>query len=161
LLRAEAGIEFTLIGNGQLYPQMREQARVRDLTNTRFIDTWIGPVELAKRVREADVCLGIFGGTEKAARVIPYKVFGALALQKPVITRASPAARELLEDGESALLCSEVVGRELADAILKLRDRPDEAARIARKGYAAYREHASPSAVGKNLLGILEKRGDG
>lgn len=161
LLLAESDVEFTLIGNGQLYPQMREQARVRDLSNIRFVDTWVEAEELAERVRQADVCLGIFGRTAKAARVIPYKVFGALALQKPVVTRESPAVRELLVDGESALLCREGSGRELADAILKLWDRPDEAARLARQGYVAYRDHASPRAVGSNLLEILEQRSGG
>jgi glycosyltransferase involved in cell wall biosynthesis len=161
LLRTEADIVFTLIGNGQLYPQMREQARVRNLTHIRFIDTWMEAEGLAERVHQADVCLGIFGRTEKAARVIPYKVFGALALQKPVVTRESPAVLELLADGESALLCREGTGRELADAILKLRDRPEEAAHLARQGYAAYREHASPRAVGSSLLEILEKRSGG
>jgi len=158
LLRGEPDIEFTLIGNGQLYPEMREQAEVRNLTNIRFVDTWIEAEELAEQVHAADVCLGIFGRTEKAARVIPYKVFGAMALKKPVVTRDSPAIRELLADGESVLLCREGTGRELADAILKLRDRPEETARLARQGYAAYREHASPGAVGNSLLNILEKR---
>ena len=155
-LGLEEDVEFTLIGNGQLYGEMREEAKRRNLGNVRFVDAWMEAGELAARIREADVCLGIFGQTEKAGRVIPYKVFGALALQKPVITRDSPAIRELLADGETGLLCRAGDGGELARAILKLRDQPELAARIAAGGHAVYRERGAPEAVGRNLLQGLE-----
>jgi len=158
ILREEDEVEFTLIGSGQLYPEIRQAAEGRKLANIRFIDGWMGAAELAERVRAAAACLGVFGQTPKAARVIPYKVFGALALQKPVITRDSPAVRELLEDGETALLCAAGDAQELAQAVLKLRDRPGLAARLAARGHAVYRTQASPEAVGRNLLQELERR---
>lgn len=156
ILGLEADVEFTLIGNGQLYGEMREEARRRNLANVCFVDAWMEVQELAVRIREADACLGIFGQTGKAARVIPYKVFGALALQKPIITRDSPAIRELLTDGETGLLCRAGDGGELARAILKLRDQPELAARIAAEGHAVYKERGAPEAVGRNLLQGLE-----
>ena len=155
-LREDPDVEFTLIGNGQLYGEMREQAREQRLDNVRFVDTWMGTAELAARIAAADVCLGIFGQTAKAARVIPYKVFGALALRRPVITRDSPAVRELLVDGESALLCAAGDGQILAAAIGRLRDDPELASRIANQGHSVYRECGSPAAVGRSLLQKLE-----
>jgi glycosyltransferase involved in cell wall biosynthesis len=155
-LRAEADIGFTLIGAGQLYGEMRERAGQQGLDNIRFIDTWMGPAELKAQVVAADVCLGIFGETAKAARVIPYKVFGALALRKPVVTRDSPAIRELLVDGKSALLCPAGDGRLLAAAIARLRNDPELAGRIAARGHAVYLECGSPAAVGRELLQRLE-----
>ena len=89
-------------------------------------------------MREADVCLGIFGTTPKAARVIPYKVFAAMALGRPVITRDSPAIRELLVDGESALLCPAGDGQALAAALERLRTDASLRERIGRNGYARY-----------------------
>jgi len=156
-LLSHSSVKFTLIGNGQLYPQMRQKAEERQLDNINFIDTWVSTKELIQHIRAADVCLGIFGQTAKAERVIPYKVFDALSQQRPVVTRDSAAIRELLHDGETALLCGPD-GEQLAAAILRLRDDPALAQRIAVNGYACYRQQGSPAAIGGALLALLEER---
>ena len=156
LLLPEAGIRITVIGNGQLFPQIREDAAARELMNIVFVDHWVTTTELVEYIGRAHVCLGIFGRTDKAARVIPYKVFDALAMRKPVVTRDSPAVRELLVHGESALLC-EPEGGSLARSLLRLRDDPDLASTLADNGYACYRQHGCPEAVGRALVGSLQE----
>jgi len=158
MLRPDTGVEFTLIGNGQLYPRMRREAGQRGLGHIRFIDEWMSSAVLVDYIRAADVCLGIFGVTTKAARVIPYKVFDALALRKPVITRNSPAARELLEHGKSALLCAPGNGAELAGSIRSLQQDPQLLEQLAEQGYTCFREFGSPRAIGRELLRTMEAR---
>ena len=156
-LAHHSDVEFTLIGSGQLYPQMRKEAEEKQLDNVKFIDAWVGTKELVAHIRAADVCLGIFGQTAKAERVIPYKVYDALSQQRPVVTRDSVAIRELLRDGDTALLCGPN-GGDLAAAILRLRDDPDLAQHIAANGYARYRQQGSPAAIGGALLTALAER---
>jgi glycosyltransferase involved in cell wall biosynthesis len=163
LLRDEAGIEVTLVGKGQLYDQMRRRAEAKSsdglaLGNLHFVDRWLDAEELAQRIGVADVCLGIFGTTGKAARVIPYKVFGALAMQKPLLTRDSPAIRELLQDGRDALLCAPGSASELAAGILRLRHEPGLATRLAEAGHRRYLESATPRAIGDELRRNIEVR---
>jgi glycosyltransferase involved in cell wall biosynthesis len=155
LLSQEKDINITVIGTGQLFPQIRQDAERREVNNIVFIDRWMGTDELIAHIESAHACLGIFGSTPKAGRVIPYKVFDALAMHKPVITRDSPAVRELLVHDESALLCAPE-GQSLASALLRLRDEPDLASRLADNGYQCYRQHGSPEAVGRTLVNSLE-----
>ncbi len=157
LLREE-DFEFILVGRGQLYASVREEAERLQLKRMHFIDDWMHTEALADRMREADICLGIFGTTSKASRVIPYKVFGSLALRRPVVTRDSPAVREMLVDGESAILCEAGSGAALAAALRRLRDEKGLAERIAAAGYDRYLECGSAEAIGRDLLRELATR---
>ncbi len=152
-----APVEFTLIGKGQEFESVRRRAGESALQQVRFIDEWYSVEQLAEAMRQADVCLGIFGATAKASRVIPYKVFGALALARPVITRDSPAIRELLVDGESVLLCPAGDGQGLAASIEQLRAQPELCQRLGENGYARYRAHATGEAIGREFVEGLER----
>ena len=157
-LRNDDTIKFTVIGNGQMYPEVRQKASENSLDNVLFIDEWIETSELVEQIARADICLGIFGTTQKAARVIPYKVFDAMAMKRPVITRDSPAICELLQDGESVILTQPGSADSLAKAILMLRSDPDVARRIGENGYRLYVENGSPKAIGQQLIKELRAR---
>lgn len=150
-LLGDEEIDFKLIGSGQEFGRLRERAAATRGRIT-FISEWVGSDELVEHIAAADICLGIFGTTQKAARVIPYKVYDALAIGRPVITRDSAAIRELLVDGESALLCPPGDAQALARAIRRLRDQPDLARRLADNGHQIYLDRGSPRAIGAHLL---------
>ena len=159
-LRDEPEIVFHFIGSGQLSVEMHETARRLALENVRFTE-WI-PYEMIPRyLQGAGVCLGIFGTTDKAARVIPGKVFIALSMGKAVITADSPAIRELLTDGESAVLCGRGDPEALARAIRGLYEDRDLLDRIAEGGRRVFRDHASTEQVGRSASIVLEKLVDG
>ncbi|MFO7698416.1 MAG: glycosyltransferase, partial [Anaerolineae bacterium] len=106
LLGDRPDIQFEFIGDGQTCDEMRALAAELKLTNIHWGPRWLPPEQLAQRIAAADVCLGIFGTSPKALRVIPTKVYIALAMGKPLITEDSPTARELLRrDGKDTWLC--------------------------------------------------------
>ena len=81
-------ILWTLLGRGPQLAECRNAAK--GLANVVFED----PIPyglLGERIHRADVLLGVFGTTEKAGRVMPNKVFQALASGRMVVTRASAA----------------------------------------------------------------------
>jgi glycosyltransferase involved in cell wall biosynthesis len=94
LLRDEP-IEWILIGRGQDEGLIRRQLQEQTLPRLRWIE-WVDYFDLKDWIQRADVCLGIFGTSEKAASVIPNKVFQTVVAGRPLITRDSPAVRELL-----------------------------------------------------------------
>ena len=145
-------VEFLLIGNGQEFDEVRLKYRTSHLNNVTFKDSWHSVKQLTEAMVEADVCLGIFGTTPKASRVIPYKIFGALALGRPVITRDSPAIRELLVDGESVLLCPPGDGKALANCIERFREDNEFCSRIGQQGKKCYEREASQDAIGREFL---------
>ncbi|AMO93809.1 glycosyl transferases group 1 family protein [Collimonas fungivorans] len=94
LLRDEE-IDWILIGKGQETPRIRDMLANTPLPRLRWLE-WVSYPDLITWIQQADICLGIFGTSKKAANVIPNKVFQIIAAQKPLITRDSPAIRELL-----------------------------------------------------------------
>ncbi len=108
---------------------------------------------LASHMAAAHVCLGIFGDTPKTPRVIPNKVYEALAVGRPIITADTPAMRELLDD-RSAFLIPAADARALADAILKLRDNPELRHRLGHTGYAVFLARATPVILGAQVIRI-------
>lgn len=147
LLRTEPAIAFHFIGSGQLTEQIRSFASRQALPNVNFLD-WVEYEQIPAYLAQMDVCLGIFGTSGKARRVIPSKVFLALALGKPIITADTPAIRELLTDGESALLCEPGNPEALSKRILHACQEREQLERIAETGHRAYLAYASEEQIG-------------
>jgi glycosyltransferase involved in cell wall biosynthesis len=157
ILEAEPDLRFTLVGQGQLYPQIKEMAEQMGLPNLQFIGRWVPTAELVGYIARAGVCLGVFGKGGKAQRVIPCKVFDYLAMAKPLITADTPAIRELLTHGENAYLCPMGDEQVMARQILQLKNDPDLRQRIATNGYQTYLRFCTPEVIGESLIRAFAK----
>ena len=143
-------LRFRIVGSGQLEALLREVP-----PNVEHV-RWIPYEQLPCAFAAAGAALGIFGASAKARRVIPNKVFQALACGAPVVTADTPAARELLTDDEDALLVPPADAGALAAALRRLAaDRP-LAARIAARGRATYEAEASERVLGARWHALLE-----
>ena len=92
---------WVVIGKGQLEPMLREEIARPD-SNIEWIE-WVDYERLPAVIARATLCLGVFGASDKAARVIPNKLFQQAAMGKPVITRASPAVDALAAQNPDAI----------------------------------------------------------
>ena len=149
-------VRFVLAGEGQMSAFLRARIAKRDLDNVE----WLGmqmPAELRARTLAADVCLGAFGTSDKARRVVPTKVHEALACGRPTVTGDSAAARELMQDGVDALLVPPGDPDALAAALARLADEGLRAA-LGAAGLSLYRRALTPAAVADRLLAALEGR---
>lgn len=156
LLEGYPDIRFEFVGVGQTCEQVSALAKELGVKNAIFYPVWLPPRALiANHIAGADVCLGIFGDSQKATRVVPFKVFVALAMGKPVITGDSPAAREVLVNGQDALLCAMGDPQAMAESILLLKNDADLRRRIAKRGYRAFREKFCPKAIGAAVRDCL------
>ncbi|MEM7665732.1 MAG: glycosyltransferase [Pseudomonadota bacterium] len=93
---------WVVIGLGQLEPLLREATSHPAGSPVEWIE-WVEYERLPDVIARAEICLGVFGASDKAARVIPNKLFQQLAVGKSVITRASPAVDALAQRFPGAL----------------------------------------------------------
>lgn len=150
---ADEAIDFTIIGTGQDYLDVR--AAVQDDSRVTWIE-WVPGADLPEMVAAHDACLGIFGDGPKALRVVPNKVFQGAAAGCAIVTSDTAPQRRVL--GDAAILVPPGDGTALADALFELATHPDalEAARRRSKerAVAAF----APSAVVAPLVRRLEGR---
>lgn len=148
-------VRFEITGGGQMFAAMTRVADKIRLTNVEFSD--MKPLkELPRSIARGDVCLGIFGTTEKALRVIPNKVYECLSCGKPVITERSPAALEKLRDREDVLMAEPGNGADLAEKILELKRDTALRSHLVERARAISLEKFSPRIIVRNLVDWLE-----
>lgn len=91
--------KWTLVGSGHTSQEIKAMLDAHPLANLEWIE-WIEYQELHRWIHAADLGLGIFGGSPKAKETIPNKIYQILATGTPLLTRDSPAIRELLGEKE-------------------------------------------------------------
>lgn len=154
LAQAGENVGFQLVGTGQEYAAARRLAADLGLDNVEFRGRVPYP-ELAQIVAGSDVCLGIFGSSDKARRVIPSKAFDALAAARPLLTADTPAVREALVHGVHAWLCPAGDPDALAAAIVHLRDDGELRSALARQGHELFRARFSTEAISEDMAVIV------
>ena len=134
ILSGYQDIHFTLIGEGFEFKQTKTLALdTYGLTNISF-PGWVDYASLNDHIASFDIALGIFGETLKTDLVIPNKIFHYAALQKAIITKVSPAIREIFEDGVNLIL-TDSNPEKIAESILELYTNCEQKNRIAVNGY--------------------------
>lgn len=143
-------IEVTMIGVGQDHDATRELAR--DNPNVTWLD-WVEYDDLPDVVAAHDVCLGIFGATPKALRVVPNKVYQGAAAGCAIVTSDTPPQRRALAEHAQYIPPGDSIA--LAKALRALADDPDELARLSAGGRATALESFTPSAIVEPLRAHL------
>lgn len=87
LLVTDVRFEFRLIGDGQDGALVEEFMRVAPSNVVTWVREWCPLQRIADEIAEADICLGVFGGDAKAARVLPFKLYMYLAAGKAIVSQ--------------------------------------------------------------------------
>jgi glycosyltransferase involved in cell wall biosynthesis len=143
-----------VIGDGQLGPWLEAELG-RDPPAGLSWERWVPYERLGDELGAAAIALGVFGTSGKAARVVPNKVWQAMAARRAVVTGDTPAVREVLEDGVSALLVPPGDPAALAAALRRLAADAPLRERLAEAGHRRYLGQGSPRAVASALRDAL------
>lgn len=155
-----------LIGDGQLRPWLEAELD-RDRPPGLEHLSWVPYERLGEELAAASICLGIFGASAKAKRVAPNKVFQAMAAGRPIVTADTPGVREVLSDGENAILVPAADPAALAAAMSRLAGDPGLRSRLGAAARERFQEVGAPRAVASRFLdrlaqcGLLDREADG
>lgn len=136
-------IHFNIIGT-----KIKNNYENKFFSNITFVND-VKYSELKNYINQADICLGIFGATDKAKRVIPNKIFEALACKKPIITAETYAIKELFENNKNILMCQPM---NLTLSILNLKRDNELRKKIADNGFSLLKEKLTPSKITEELI---------
>lgn len=152
-------VRWTLLGQGPLLKLCEEKAK--GLKNVAF-ENWLPYEKLPARIGQADVLLGIFGATQKAARVIPNKVYQALACGRAVVTRVSDAYPISLQNDEKSGLVWTPANdaRALAERIAILASDRNLISQLGNAAAATSNRFFSSDVLKSQLIDALEKLPD-
>jgi glycosyltransferase involved in cell wall biosynthesis len=144
-------IPFRIVGSGQLDALLERRP-----PNVEW-EPWVEYERLPEAYWEAGCALGVFGTSDKARRVIPNKAYQAVACGTPLVTADTPAARELLVDGDSALLVPPGDAEALAASVRRLAAEPELALRLSAGGREVFEQNASEDVLGARWRTLLER----
>lgn len=154
-LLERSSIEFKLIGKeGKEKSKLIELAKKIKVNNINFIG-FLPEDSLLQAIAEADLCLGMFGDTDRAKRVICNKIYECAAMRKSIITADTPAIREFF-DKEDLYLVKISDAESLARGILELKNNANLCKKIANNGYNKFVKHGVPKVLGLELKKIIK-----
>lgn len=154
IIESYKDIIFVFIGKGQDKLKSISLAKELGLKNIIFTGI-IKPEDLRMEIAKSDLVLGLFGNTPKTPLVIPNKVYEAVAMKKPVITADTPAIRELFDDNDMFLVPA-ANPRELARAIMELKNNSNLRIKLSENGYKKFINRASSKILGQEIKTIIE-----
>lgn len=85
LLSGRSDIHFELIGDGQDSPLVEAWLSIHR-SQLKWERGWQPSEKIAEKIRQADICLGIFGEGDKTQRVCPFKIYAYAAMGRAIIT---------------------------------------------------------------------------
>ena len=145
-------VRWCLLGDGPAKAAC--EAAAAGLGNVTF-EQRIPYPQLPARLHRADILLGVFGTTQKAGRVIPNKVFQALASGRPVITRVSEAYPPAARASRAVAFVPPGDAPALAAAVAAWASQPGALAERGRAARAVYEDCFASATVRRQLADAL------
>lgn len=88
----------------------------------------------------------------------PLKIFEYMASRKPVIATNLPSIKEVLTDGQNAILIKPSDPKGLSEAIVRIKENPELGKRLAEKAYEDVSSKYTWQIRAKNIISFIEKK---
>ena len=152
-------VEFMIQGKGELSAQIGSEIERLKLSNVKLVNVLLSRDEVAEFLSQADVLTLPLANFGKPYRGMSSKLYEYQAVGKPIICCANGSPADYVRGTCSGLVVHPGDWRSLADAIVYLRENPEKAEEMGRRGRDFVETHLSIEAVGLQFKNILEECG--
>lgn len=153
LLKDQDDIRFHLIGSGYGFEKIKKLVKQKKLHQVIF-HGWIPHHQLPQAISRFDLCLGIFGTSLKSNCVIPNKIFHYAAMKKCIMTKDSPAIREIFTDRKDIILCK-AEADDMASKILDVKKNSIDYQTIENNAFQLISRNYNEISIADRLVSIL------
>ena len=156
LQRTRGDLRVVLVGGGDQKPALVQQARRDGLANVIFVDP-VAKRDVPAWLARADVCLLPYQDNALFAGALPNKTFDYMGAGRPIVAavRQGEVSR-LLERAGCGVTVPPEDAAALADALARLADDRDGAARMGAAGAAYARAHYDRRALAARFVALVE-----
>lgn len=152
-------VDWCLLGDGPLRAPCETLAS--GLAHVRF-EPWRPFAELPGRIGKADILLGVFSDSDKAGRVVPNKMYQAMACARPVISR-QPLPGTFPWNDQAPVEHSGVMTvpandpQALADAVSTLANDSAMRQQAGQAARATYEQHGSVAHITQVVSDVIDR----
>lgn len=156
-LRDHPDIHFVVLGKGSRWDWLREQVKMRGLTNLQLAGQY--PVEtMPGLMRQASVLLVTLANQLIFAATVPNKIQAYMAVGRPIVACLNGEGARLVTEANAGFAVPAEDGTALANAVLKLYAMSaEEREIIGKNGRTYYREHFDHDRLMQQLIDCLHE----
>ena len=156
LMREDKSVAFLMVGAGAERSRLLALKADLELDNLVMLDHQPRH-ELPDILSNIDVSLVLLKRSDAFLRVIPSKMFEAMAMSRPIILGVDGEARRIVDQGEAGIFIEPDDPVGLAAAVRRLVDDPDLRARLGENGRRLVRSNYDRAVLADRYLGIIDQ----
>ncbi|PUU88596.1 MAG: group 1 glycosyl transferase, partial [Halanaerobium sp.] len=159
-LKEYEDIHFVFVGEGAEKEKIMDLSKELGLNNITFISQ--KPKEMMPEFYNiADICLVPLKDVELFETFIPSKIFEIMACEKPIVASLSGETKNILDEAQSAVTVEPENIDQIAAAILEIKNNPQKAEEMGKKGRGFVVENYSRSSLADKYLNVMNQAMEG
>ncbi|MDA7952051.1 MAG: glycosyltransferase family 4 protein [Pirellulaceae bacterium] len=151
----EKRIQFLIMGEGAKRAELEELAKQRKLTNIIFQD-FVPHEKMINCWGSLDLSLVHLRPDPAFEKVIPSKIFEAMAMEVPMVYAVKGESAEIVQKANAGLCINPGDENVMARTILELASSQDKLSKLANSGRTFVKTHYSRTTKAKEMIDVLE-----
>ena len=155
ILKNDPSIGFLMVGDGAEQARLAARVAAEGLDNVRVLGQ-LPKARMPGIWAATDASLILLKRSDTFRKVLPSKTFEAMAMETPIVLGVEGEAKELLEAAGAGVSITPESAEELAAAIVRLRNDPEEAFVLGRQGAAFVHKHFDRGKLARRYVEVVE-----